>query len=295
MDLAVHVRHPGQLAELDRIPECVLDLYEDLESETRDWVRTIPGRVERVYVGDEFCVHRLPDLSGLQELSRSAAGKGCEVTLLTPPVTDDGLEKCSRLFQYLEREVPGTEVVVNDWGVLCLLRKEYPSLVAATGRLLNKGFKDPRLVDPDGAAEISEDARDLLNGCTFDNPRFQGKLLEMGVRRFEKDLLPYGEPRIESWNGIGTSVYFPFGYVSTGRVCWVASFKSQAAKKFAPLDSCHGSCEGLLLEMGTADSRFRMFEGGNTVFYLYPSSVLGALATDPSHENLRLVCQGMAI
>jgi len=295
MELAVHIRHPGQLDELDRMPDHILALYADLEPEAQDWLRSIPREVQRVYVGDEFCVHRLPDPPDLEAVTRKAAGKGWDVTLLTPPVTDDGLEKCSRLFRFLEREAPGTEVVVNDWGLLCLLKDKHPSLPVAAGRLLNKGFKDPRLADPDGTAEISEDAQDLLNGCTFDTPEFQEKLREMDVRRFERDLLPYGEPRIESPGGIGTSVYFPFGYVSTGRVCWVASFKSPAERKFTPLRSCQGPCDGLLLEMGGADSSFRMFEGGNTVFYLYPLSVFGSFVKDPTHEEVRLVYQGLAI
>jgi len=295
MELAVHIRQPSELDELDRIPNHVLDLYADLEPETQDWLRSIPKRVERIYVGDEFCVHRMPEPDVLKIITRSAASKGWPVTLLTPPVTDDGLEKCSRLFRFLAHEAPDAEVVVNDWGLLCLLKDEYPSLPTAAGRLLNKGFKDPRLADPERAAESSGDAHELLSDCSFDTPGFQEKLREMDVGRFEKDLLPYGETDTKSTDGFGTSVYFPFGYVSTGRVCRVASFKASADRKFTPLAACHGPCSGLLLEMCAAQSSFRLFEGGNTVFYLYPSSVLGSFATDPTYKEVRLVCQGLAI
>ncbi len=131
--------------------------------------------------------------------------------------------------------------------------------------------------------------------AAFPHRLFQKKLREMDVRRFERDLLPYGEPDTTSTDGLGRSVYFPFGYVSTGRVCWVASFKASAGRKFSPPDACHGPCNGLLLEMGGAQSNFRLFEGGNTVFYLYPPSVLGSFATDPTYKEVRLVCQGLAI
>jgi hypothetical protein len=47
--------------------------------------------------------------------------------------------------------------------------------------------------------------------------------------------------------------------------------------------------------MGGGQSSFRLFEGGNTVFYLYPASALGFFATDPTYEEVRLVCQGLAI
>lgn len=295
MELAIHIRHAGQLDELDRTPDQVLDLYTDLETEARAWVRSIPEQVERVYVGDEFCIHRMPEPEVLEAITRSARTKGWPVTLLTPPATDEGLERCSPLLGFLEREVPGAEVVVNDWGLLCLLKEEYPSLPAAAGRLLNKGFKDPRLADPGRAEEISEDAQELFNGCSFDTPLFQEKLWEMGVRRVERDLFPYGKPDVRGTNGLGTSVYFPFGYVSTGRVCRVASFKASVARKFSLLDACHGPCNGLLMEMGGGQSGFRLFEGGNTVFYLYRPSVLGSFATDPTYKEVRVICQGLAI
>ena len=295
MELAIHIRQPGELDQLDHIPDQVLDLYEGLEPKAQDWVRSIPERVERVYVGDEFCIHRMPDPDVLEAIERSAGRKGWPVTLLTPPVTDDGLERCCRLFRLLEHGTPGAEVVVNDWGLLCLLKDECPSLPVAAGRLLNKGFKDPRLAAPERAADISEDAHELLNGCSFSTPSFRKKLREMDVRRVERDLLPYGEADMKSTDGLGSSVYFPFGYVSTGRVCWVASFKASAGRKFSPLDTCSGPCNGLLLEMEGAPSSFRLFEGGNTVFYLYPPSVLGSFSTDPTYKEVRLVCQGLAI
>ena len=111
MGLAVHIRQPGQLNELDQIPDRVLDLYDDLEPEACDWVRSIPEQVDRVYVGDEFCVHRMPEPDVLKGVMRWADTKGWPVTLLTPPSTDEGLEICSRLFRLLEGEVPVERVV----------------------------------------------------------------------------------------------------------------------------------------------------------------------------------------
>ena len=38
-----------------------------------------------------------------------------------------------------------TEVVVNDWGVLRLVRREFPGLRPVLGRLMNKMMRDPRV------------------------------------------------------------------------------------------------------------------------------------------------------
>lgn len=48
------------------------------------------------------------------------------------------------LFDYLNTCHSSAEVVFNDWGVMGLLKANYPVLKLSAGRLLNKGFKDPR-------------------------------------------------------------------------------------------------------------------------------------------------------
>ena len=149
---------------------------------------------------------------------------------------------------------------------------------------------------PEGGAEFPEEAEGLLAACTFDFPPFAKKMRDLGVARLERDLLPYAGAAVKRPPGLGTSVYFPFGYVSTGRVCRVASFnKAPAARAFRPLDACPAPCNGLLLEMANGTSSFRLFEGGNTVFYLYPPSVLGRIARNEDKQKARLVCQGLAI
>lgn len=297
MELAVHLRHPDQLKELDQITALLLGLYGDLDPEVRAWLRSIPDRVERLYVGDEFCIHRMPDAAALEALMRTADTSGCRVTLLTPPVTDEGLERCASLFRLLETQAPdaGAEVVANDWGLLAAVRERHPRLTVAAGRLLNKGFKDPRLADAPSVAGISGEAEALLAACTFDVSPFEQKMRALGVGRLERDLFPYGEVAMKIVAGLGASLYFPFGCISTGRVCWIASFEAPAGRRFRPVDACRRPCNGLLLELGGAASQFRLFEGGNTVFYLYPPSALRSLATDEAYENVRLVCQGLAI
>lgn len=295
MELAVHVRDAHQLEALDGVVRHLFEFYEDSDFGEQDLTHSISEPVERVYVGDEFCVHRLPDVAALENLSGIASTKGWDITLLTPPVTDDGLKKCALLFRFLEKAVPGSEVVANDWGLVRLLNERHPSLPVAAGRLLNKGFKDPRLSDADRVAQISEDAEELLKYSTFDCPEFREKARRCNIRRLERDLLPFGELRMMATKGLGTSVYFPFGYVSTGRVCWIASFNNPGRRKFCPLEVCQGQCEGLLLELGGPQFGFRMFQGGNTVFYLYPLSALGSFVKESVHKEIRMIYQGLAI
>ncbi|UCF56808.1 MAG: hypothetical protein JSW15_12185 [Deltaproteobacteria bacterium] len=295
MELAFHLRDPGQVEKLNEFPRHLLDFYDGVSLREKDWIEGIPQSLDRIYIGDEFCFNRLPSLGELDRLYQFAEKKGLGVTFLTPPLTDEGLERSTPLLDYLKERDPRTEVVVNDWGVLSFLNERYPLFQLAIGRLLNKGFKDPRLLDANEASLFSEETEELLNNSTFDSVDFQEKMLELKVTRLERDLLPYGEHKIESHPQLETSIYFPFGYITTGRVCWIASFKQSAKEKFAPLMRCARFCNALTLKLNSDKFSFQLFQGGNTVFYLYTPSMLDSLIKGAKRKNFRLVYQGLAI
>ncbi|UCF90559.1 MAG: hypothetical protein JSW39_20005, partial [Desulfobacterales bacterium] len=238
MELAVHLRDPEQIGALESLPRHWPGLDEAGAVKAHHGTGWLDRTSRRLYVGDEFCVHRLPRLDELHALVQLAEGKAWGVTFLTPPLTDEGIERCSPLFDYLQQRVIQAEIVVNDWGVLLFLQERYPGFDLSVGRLLNKGFKDPRLLDPDQASRFAAATGELLKHCTFDDVEFQAKMRDLQVRRLERDLLPFGTLDLENLEGLATSVYFPFGYVTTGRVCWIASFGQSAGKKFALSNGC---------------------------------------------------------
>jgi hypothetical protein len=69
---------------------------------------------------------------------------------------------------------PDVDVVFNDWGVMGLLNSNFPAFKLSAGRLLNKGFKDPRL-QPEASriAGPQAGADALLSGSTFDGHGFK--------------------------------------------------------------------------------------------------------------------------
>ncbi len=295
VELAVHLREPSQMESIDAFDGQWTELFpgeslgETLQS------TSLMDACRRVYVGDEFCLHRLVDVETLDAFTRLAEARSWAVTLLTPPATDEGLEMCAPLFDRLDDQRLEAEVVVNDWGTLQLLRARHPSLRLSLGRLLNKGFKDPRLPDPAAFARMSEEAEALLNRSTFDSPRFQGEMVRLHVSRFERDLLPHGAPRWNVPHGLATSVYVPFGYVSMGRVCWLASFERSPATKFSLADTCGRSCRDASLCLTDAKSNLKLLQEGNAIFYRYPASLLSSFLTWTKGREVRCVYQGLAI
>ncbi|OQY58509.1 MAG: hypothetical protein B6245_11450 [Desulfobacteraceae bacterium 4572_88] len=130
-------------------------------------------------------------------------------------------------------------------GKLGYLKRKYPGLHVSAGRLLNKGFKDPRLHRQD----IPWESEPFISDCTFDQAEFQEKMAELSVTRLERDLLPYGDHRVKNVSMFKTSVYFPFGYVTTGRVWWTASFRQPSEKSFMPSDKCSRPCDDMTFEL----------------------------------------------
>ena len=144
----------------------------------------------RLYIGDEFCIHRLPSIDELDAICQVAKGDFRGLTFLTPPLTDAGIDRCGPLFDILKDMDLGTEVVVNDWGVLLFLKEKYPSFQLSVGRLLNKGFKDPRLTNPDEALTFSAETAELFNTCTFDAVEFPAKMRQLNVTAWNATCFP---------------------------------------------------------------------------------------------------------
>jgi hypothetical protein len=250
---------------------------------------------KRIYIGDEFCPHRLPHVNELKFFFDFARKTQSSLTLLTPFFTDEELEKYGAVFDYLERCPVEIQVVANDLGFLRYIKDRYPSLPMAVGRLLNRGFKDPRLPDKTMHQQVSEEQRSLLTDCTFLQPEFQGLMKGLGIERVERDLLPYDKGDAFGIPEMDTSVYFPYGYFTTGRVCWVSSFNRLASRKFVPGKDCTQPCNDLTFLSRDNESPFRIVQNGNTFFYRYTLPQLFLLLKTARSRNLRMVYQGFAL
>ncbi len=243
--------------------------------------------VTRLYVGDEFCARRLPSPDRLARFCRSADESGLGVTLLTPILSDADIETHESLFEVLSRRHTAPEVVVNDWGVMRFLRTRHPEFRIAAGRLLDKGFKDPRTPASDQGA----DADPLLSGGAFDQAHIREMLHGLGVGRLERDLSPHCSGTGRPDDRFGLSVYYPFGCVATGRICWPASPR----QGFAPAGPCDRICETLSMQLLHPDVALPVFQNGNTVFYRYSPVMLSSLRFLAESRPLRLVFQGRAM
>jgi hypothetical protein len=301
MELAVHLRDLSEVGNRGKgarrkltelvwagirhfIPSVVLEQLPDHET-----------GLDRLYVGDEFCPHRLPGREELLALCRWAQHYHLAVTLLTPFMTDGELQRCLPLVELINHEHPECDVVVNDWGGLRAFRDQFPDVRLSAGRVFNKAFKDPRGMRPMERSASSVGMDEVWRYSAFGQPEFRRLARDFGVTRLERDLLPY-ETNVESDSpGFATSIYFPWGYVTTGRVCWISSFGGKARDRYVPLRTCSKPCQDFSLSLTHESCDLELVQCGNTVYYLYSHAMLQGLMVAAASSSVRLVYQGVLL
>ncbi len=289
MEVAVHLRSHSNNGFANDIENDLKYLYGSEKKDRSPLDFTLPKPV-RIYIGDEFCLNRLPDEQKIEKFCRLAKKNDLGLTLLTPVLTDSGLNTSRTMFECLRDFFPDAEVVVNDLGVLFYLKKEFPGFELSMGRVFNKGFKDPRLEE--NRIRFSKKNDSALNDSSFKHNNFQNMARDLDIRRLEQDLLPYATPCFESLKKLKISWYFPFGYVTTGRVCLIDSMNRTGERKFSLTNGCSLPCTRNSFELKHPDLSFRLIQNGNTVFYLYRCSMLKKLIEKTRDKDFRLVYQG---
>jgi hypothetical protein len=283
MEIAFHIKTFEDIPPPNSFIEHMAGFYgKKFDSITDDYDNLFQYN-DRIYIGNEFCIHRLPSAEKFKKLEK----KDLKITLLTPPITNNGFQKCERLFDYLAN-YSETEVVINDWGLLLFIKKNYPKFKLSAGRLLNKGFKDPRF--------FKSEQNEFLSSSTFDNTNFREKMIEFGISRIEQDLFPYKNFKdFGDVDDLPVSFYFPFGYITTGRVCLSAMLNKKTNQKLRIMEKCKRPCEKRLFELKNASFSFPLFQKGNTIFYLYPKPMLISLMQKAKKENIRMIYQGFCL
>jgi len=230
--------------------------------------------ISRLYFGNEFCENLIPDANVLKGWYVFAEKKKKKFTFVTPFVTDAGLDKLGILFSFLNQQ-KDVEVVFNDWGIFYLLKNNFKNLTPVLGRLLTKQRRDPRMLkiflDKQSQVVINAKSRKIIKvpkkgpptlfehhqASVINAPVFQKFLLSERIKRVEIDNLIW-KMNIDVPQAIGVSVYFPYGYITTGRMCW------KLCLSYAP---CKKECKKHFFRLMHKSLPVPFYAKGNTVFY----------------------------
>ena len=185
-------------------------------------------------------------------------------------MSDEGIAQLRRLLPLLQ----DAEVVFNDWGVLRCFAREFPHLTPVQGRLLNKSLRDPRVttIYAETRANAPESSLRVLQRSNLDNGTYLALLDRHGVHAVEMDNLPQGTDTSFASRGMRVSVYLPFGFISTSRICMAAGLHYRTADKFQPGAPCRHECQTHQVEYTYTNSPFsnrdqKFLLKGNTYFY----------------------------
>ncbi|HEA47179.1 MAG TPA: hypothetical protein ENH97_02070 [bacterium] len=225
-----------------------------------DNLSLITPKHQRLYFGPEFCQHLLPSPPELKEALNFARQRRLSFTLVTPFVTEEGLKKLIPLWEVL-KDWQKSEVVVNDWGVLYFLRENYPEFFLVLGRLLSKQKRGPRLLNIKD--KIPQEMWNHFQRSYLDLPLVRNFLFQKGIRRVELDNLLQGikgDPRIPA------SLYYPYTYVTTTRMC-LTNACDQRTQPLRSIFPCRKECSIYTFKLTHRNMPLPLFIKGNTQFF----------------------------
>jgi len=184
----------------------------------------------RVYFGAEFCQWRMPSPAAALRAYYISSGLGMKLTLLTPWLTDTGMKRAKAILGKLADAGAGDiEVVVNDFGMLTVLRMDFPMFTPVLGRLLVKQKRCPRV--PGIMDRMPEPGREVYTHPGIEDPVTVSFLKRFGIRRVELDSPLQGIEVNLKPLGLKGSIYTPYAYVTTTRHC-PSSFDGKSWQAF---------------------------------------------------------------
>jgi hypothetical protein len=259
-----------------------------------------PEKIDRIYFGVEFCQRLIPRDDELREAVHISRDAGLAFSFVTPPVTDAGIESLQSRFALLQEESGAdgeTEVIVNDWGGLVVLKSRYDRLTPVMGRMMNKMIRDPRVSPYYVSDSAPPEGLRVVQQSSVTNPLYHKTLKDWGVYRHEFDNLFQGV-RLENEDPeLLFSVYLPYGYVATGRICMPGSFNLPKADKFTEYMDCRKECRSFTHKLANPQWSFSnrsvdLIQRGNTLFYPNTRSMLEEVLVGGTSEILdRIVYQ----
>ncbi len=228
-------------------------------------LRYFTAPLERLYFGTEFCERLTPSPGDLQQVTEFVRERRIGFSLVTPYVTGAGLKGWQKSIEMVARELPGSEVIFNDWGLYRLTRKLSASLEPVLGRLLTKIKRGPRLMNV--IDRLPPDAKSYFQSTNLTVPGYRAFLKERGITRAELD---YPLQDLELGN-IGSemhlSLYIPFAYVTTTRFCLTASCDVPEMKGMIGIFPCKKECQKYTFTLDNPVMTTTLIRKGNTIFY----------------------------
>jgi hypothetical protein len=232
---------------------------EDLSDTARDY--------DCVYFGTEFCQWLIPAFSDFKMIFEFCKTNKKKLVIVTPWVTDAGLDAVHKLVSSCVEVEDALEVVANDLGVIKLLADEFGGKVSITaGRLLSNQRRDPRTLSFKDI--LNDDLYEHYQHSSFDYQPLIDLLKSFNVNRVEIDNLFQGISIPPDLKGMSFSLYHPYNYVTVTRNC-AFCYDSDPSKGKDPWQNkknCLKKCIDTTLKMNCDEVKDTFYLKGTALF-----------------------------
>lgn len=225
-------------------------------------LRYVDSKYSRLYFGNEFCQRLTPSLEDFKVVKDFILKHKLDFTLVTPYVTNKGIADLRPILEYVIRDFSEAEIVINDWGVLKILKEEFSYSNFALGRLLTKQKRGPRILNLKD--RVPKTMIQHFKESNIDVPILSEFLVDNGIKRVELDNLLQGIARESSL--LKASLYFPFAYITSSRFCLIAS-SEKGLRSFRSISNCNKECQKYTFRLRHKAMPVDLFLKGNTQFF----------------------------
>lgn len=238
-------------------------------------LRQIP--VKYLYIGSQFCHMRFPKQSQLFAILEKADAEQLIPVVQFPYMQEDFAEQWEKILDQLavwcENNDCMIELVLNDWGMLNLLRhKKYPVFRLTLGILLNKRRKDTRLQYKNGFAQ----EKDQLCSNAIHAVFYRDYLRQtFGIQRVSCECCGYRQKLPDE----PCTLYWPYYQMNTSQNCTLyAVCRNGTRGKQGLITACPEYCSDYAL---LYPNHLHMIGFGNSLFGIDLDSVFdGGIVQD---------------
>jgi len=230
-------------------------------------------KISYLYFGNEFCEYRIPTVDELKKFLELCDKEKIKPILVTPPVTDKGVRQINTLIEYMVEKNVCIDIAVNDYGVLELLNEKHIDNRIIAGRILDKTSHDSRATSERINRYYGRAGLMIARTPGIVSRQTKKIFNEYAIDRWEFDLPKVG---LDLPEGINKSLYWPYSYLTTGRVCSMRAIGLEGKYRYlVGSDKCKQICRWIQIEKHKPlngynnESDLVLFQRGNTIFYLY--------------------------
>lgn len=235
-----------------------------------------------LYFGSEFCEYLIPSENDVVKFVDICIKEKITPVFVTPPVSEFGLKMVKNCIDCLINYSIESEIVVNDVGILELLSSYQKKPKICLGRVFDKTSHEPRATKQELELYYGNSGLKYARSAGITTSSSRSVFNYYGVERFEFDLPKTGLKLDVNGN---YSLYWPYQYMTTGRVCLMRANNYSNNNKFlVGNEICNKVCKniqiekrkpinGYIFENGEKLSDQYIFQRGNTLFYVHTNDV----------------------